>query len=218
MIYTIQRTEQPPSPDAPFDGPAWAGAETLEIAHFSEQGSDHRPVTRAKVLYDDKGLHVAFHVRDRYVRCVQQGFQPPVCRDSCMEFFVEPVAGKGYTNFEVSCGGHLLLHYNVVRGDTIDRTVMSEAECARVRIAHSLPEQVDPERAEPTDWQVAYFAPFSLFTPYVGEVRPGPGDTWRANFYKCADECSHPHWGMWSPITGKLSFHQPQFFGEVRFA
>ncbi len=218
MIYTIRRTEQAPALNAPFDGSPWAGAGMLELTHFYEEGSDHRPATRAKLLYQDEGLFVALHVKDRYVRCVQQGYQAPVCRDSCVEFFVEPVAGKGYFNFEVSCGGHLLLHYNVERGDTIDRTPLSRSACEAVRIFHSLPDQIEPERGEPTDWQVAYFAPFSLFTPYVGEVRPQAGDAWRANFYKCADDTSHPHWGMWSPVTGKLSFHQPAFFGKIRFA
>jgi len=218
MHYTVRQATQSPMLDAPFDSPAWEDAETLGITHFFREGSDHRPVTRAKALYDNGGLYIAFHVQDRHVRCVQQGHQAPVCRDSCVEFFVEPVAGKGYFNFEVNCGGHLLLHYNEVRGETVERTVLPDTACARVRIAHSLPERVEPELAEPTVWQAAYFAPYAIFAPYVGEVRPTPGATWRANFYKCADESSHPHWGMWSAIKGKLSFHQPAFFGEIRFA
>ena len=23
---------------------------------------------------------------------------------------------------------------------------------------------------------------------------------WRANFYKCGDDTSHPHWAAWSPL------------------
>jgi len=217
MIYTVARTGTPPRLDAPFDGPDWAGVPTLTLNHFFDEGSGHRPVSHARVCHDGSALHVAFHVHDRWVRCVQAGYQAPVCRDSCVEFFVEPVPGRGYFNFEVSCGGHLLLHYNEVDGDDIRRTALPDEAGARVVLAHSLPGRVEPEIESPVEWQAALAIPLDLFDPWVGPVGVGPGAVWRANFYKCGDETSHPHWGMWAPITGRLSFHQPQFFGRLHF-
>jgi hypothetical protein len=43
------------------------------------------------------------------------------------------------------------------------------------------------------------------------------GQAWRGNFYKCGDETSHPHWGMWAPIREGFTFHQPRFFGTLHF-
>jgi hypothetical protein len=47
---------------------------------------------------------------------------------------------------------------------------------------------------------------------------PAPGVRWRANFYKCAEHNSHPHWLMWAPIDfPKPNFHLPEFFGTLEF-
>ena len=51
---------------------------------------------------------------------------------------------------------------------------------------------------------------------YVGRLCNLPGQTWRGNFYKCADRSSHPHWASWSPLGEPLNFHTPQFFGPLR--
>ncbi|MBO4512195.1 MAG: hypothetical protein J5746_05485, partial [Victivallales bacterium] len=34
---------------------------------------------------------------------------------------------------------------------------------------------------------------------------------WTANFYKCADQTSHPHWITWAPLT-VTNYHQPNQF------
>lgn len=48
--------------------------------------------------------------------------------------------------------------------------------------------------------------------------RPRPGVTWRANFCKCADDSSRPHWLTWSPVTdSEPAFHRPKYFGILEF-
>ncbi|MEW6117215.1 MAG: carbohydrate-binding family 9-like protein, partial [Nitrospirota bacterium] len=39
---------------------------------------------------------------------------------------------------------------------------------------------------------------------------------WRANFYKCGDATSHPHWASWAPVEA-LNFHLPHCFGTICF-
>ena len=91
---------------------------------------------------------------------------------------------------------------------------MAEEWGKRVTIRSSLPAVVDPEIAEPQAWYVAYQVPLALFECYVGEIRRGGGAAWRANFYKCGDKTSHPHWLSWSPVSA-LNFHLPACFGEL---
>ncbi|MEW6750677.1 MAG: carbohydrate-binding family 9-like protein [Candidatus Latescibacterota bacterium] len=78
---------------------------------------------------------------------------------------------------------------------------------------------VEPEIAEPTTWVVEYHVPFALLATYFGAAAPRAGTAWRANFYKCGDHTSHPHWGSWAPVaTPRPNFHQPDSFQPTRFA
>ena len=216
--YTMDKTSLVPTFTGDWDGPVWGNIHALEIASFHEKSSNHRPQTLAKVIYDDTGVYVIFHVSDRYVRCVDTTRNGRMCADSCVEWFVEPVAGRGYFNFEINCGGTLLAHYNAqsaaIRYDPVE---IDDARLDLVRIFHSMPRVVDPEITESVEWVLEFFVPFELFESFVGPVNRDPLTIWRANFYKCGDATSHPHWAMWNLIPVELGFHKPEFFAPIRF-
>ena len=224
MQYTIRRASAPlGNPGAGWDGPAWTDAETLEIANYRWEDSGHHPPTAARVIYDDDYLAIIYRVEDQYVRAVARKFQDGVCGDSCVEFFVAPVSGlDAYFNFEVNCGGTMLVRRMVAEDEKADgkeNMPLTEQEWERIPMATSLPAIVDPEIAELTTWTVEYHLPLDLFESYFGISRPAPGTQWRANFYKCADRTSHPHWGSWAPVeTATPSFHAPAFFQPLFFA
>jgi len=59
---------------------------------------------------------------------------------------------------------------------------------------------------------------FEILEKYHDLTPPVAGTIWRSNFYKCADESSHPHWLTWAPINfPRPSFHIPEFFGTLEF-
>ncbi len=208
--------------DRPVDDSAWFGPDALELAHFQDRGSDHRPRTRVLLYAGEEFLHLHFRVEDQYVRAAHRNYQDPVCEDSCVEFFVQPKPDRGHFNFEMNAGGCLLLYYITDATRTPDgfkKFVKVPWEWAKdVRIRSSLPLVVEPEMSEPVTWTLSCDIPVSLLEHYVGPLRPLAGQAWRANFFKCGDKTSHPHWAMWSPVREGWSFHQPVYFGELRFA
>ena len=216
--YTVKQTATSPALDGAFTAGAWGAAEEGRVALFHEKSSDHRPDVRFRVLHDNANIYVKFEVKDRYVRSVQTAYQGSVCTDSCVEFFVRPRAGCGYFNFEINAGGTLLLYYIENHARTpagFEKFREVSAEWVRqVQIWHSLPAVVEPEMAVPVTWGIGYRIPVALFEAYTGPLGKISGQTWRANFYKCADKTSHPHWGSWAPITA-LNFHLPECFGEL---
>ena len=223
MRYTICRTDHLATPDADWTRPQWQAAEILEITHFTWKDSGHRPRVQARVLYDAQALAIIFRVEDRYVRAVAEHFQDSVCSDSCVEFFVAPVPGsQAYFNFEVNCGGTMLLHRcpsPQERAGGRDTENVSDADGNTIPMATTLPKIVEPEWVDPTTWVVEYHVPFALFTQYFGAAIPSPGTEWQGNFYKCGDRTSHPHWGSWAPVdTPNPSFHQPDFYQPLVFA
>ena len=223
MQYTIHKAKQMPAPTADWNNPAWQGAETLRVTHFPWEDSGHRPDVQARALYDRDALYIHFRVEDQYIRAVAKKFQDSVCTDSCVEFFVSPLPdSEAYFNFEVNCGGTMLLHRCPSATEKASGRAtedVSDADGATIHIAHSMPKIVDPEITEKTAWTLEYKVPFALFTNYFGCPAPRQGDQWRANFYKCADATSHPHWGSWAPVgTERPNFHQPAYFQPITFA
>ncbi len=223
MPYTIKRVPRLAPAAADWSAPQWQQAETLQVARFPWADSGHHPRTQARLLYDDQHLAAAFHVDDQYVRAVARKFQDSVCTDSCAEFFVAPVPGSdAYFNFEVNCGGTMLVFRCVSaeeRAAGRETQPLSDDDGATIAMAHTLPQIVEPELTEPTAWTIEYHVPFALFAAHFGIAAPGPGATWRANFYKCADHTSHPHWGSWAPVdTPRPNFHVPASFQPIVFA
>ena len=217
--YTIRQATARPHLDGAWDSPVWSKADTAQITWFHPKSSDHHPDTRVRVLYSDEGLHVIFRVQDRYVRCLANEYMGPVYKDACAEFFVRPRPDKGYFNFEMNCGGTLLLSYieDATKTDKGFKKYQDVPEeiGSRVEVYHSMPSTVDPEIAEPTEWRIEYFIPFSVFEHYLGPFGNLAGQKWQGNFYKCAENNSHPHWGAWSPVGEELNFHQPDKFGNI---
>ncbi len=218
LRYEIVRLGRPPSVVLRWDKSPWAEVPALNIAcPFGHEGV-HRPRTQVKVAYDSGHLYVIFHVVDQYVRAVASRHQDPVYKDSCVEFFFTPGEDltRGYFNLEMNAGGFMLFHFQPRPKQGI--RCVTDADCARVRMAHSLPCRVDPEITEPTAWRVEYAIPLDILSHYTPVDWPEPGVRWRANFFKCGDETSHPHWLTWAPVPrSAFGFHVPEAFGTLAF-
>lgn len=219
MSYLIRRAEKTPALDAGFDSGDWEKSRVLNVSVFRPEGSSHRPETRFRLQYGREGLYGLFAVRDRYVRCVAERFQDLVCRDSCVEFFVQPSLGSGYINFEFSAAG-VMLAYRILdprrRPGTGDVVPLTEREVEGVRIYHSLPGRVEREITEEVCYELGFFLPFTVFAVTHGAPPPVSRTLWRGNAYKCGDDTSHPHWASWRPVK-RLCFHEPDCFGDMEF-
>lgn len=218
MSYQVHRTAQPISIDGDWDKPAWQGVQPLELTYYMGEKPEHMPRTQARLAYDDKAVYVIFRVEDKYVRAVAAEHQGMVCRDSCAEFFFTPGTdvSKGYFNLEMNCGGTMLLHFQTVprQGKPI-----APADIDTIQVKASMPRIIEPERVGPVVWTIEYRFPLDLLPKYMPEaVMPGPGVTWRANFFKCGDRTSHPHWLTWSFVDRpRPDFHVPECFGTLEF-
>ncbi|MBU1418086.1 MAG: carbohydrate-binding family 9-like protein [Proteobacteria bacterium] len=218
MFCKVVRLVSPPQGDACWDKSPWKDIPSQLIQYYMGSKPDHFPKVEVKITYDDMVIYLMFRVADRYVRAVAAEHQDNVWEDSCVEFFFTPDSdvSKGYFNIEMNCGGTMLFHFQPGAGQ--DRVVIPKSECEKIRCAHSLPRIVDPEIEESVTWTVEYWIPTTLLKKYCQVVMPAPEVVWRANFYKCADKTSHPHWLTWSPVTfAKPNFHLPQFFGILEF-
>jgi hypothetical protein len=221
MHYAVRAAATPPKLDPDWHDPLWAQAETLEIACFRPESSEHHPRTFARLLHEPRGIHGLFQVHDRYVRSLRTNYHDEVWKDSCVEFFAQPKPEGGYFNFEFNCGGAFLCSHiiNPERTPTGFKafTKVPAALGQTIQVRSSLPRQVEPEIADPLVWTLRFFIPLSLFEHYLGPLGTLPGQVWRGNFFKCAEDNSHPHWASWSPVD-QFNFHRPGCFGQLQCA
>ena len=218
--YIINKVQKEPQLNADWCSEDWKDANVAEISIFRTESSDHRPKTELKLLYNSEGIFGHFNVKDQYIRSIESGYQTPVCQDSCVEFFVQPKPEKGYLNFEFNCGGALLSYYITDSTRTEngfkEMVQLTDEELDQIKIHHSMPGITEPEIKEPKEWNLSFFVPFSILQNYVGSLNPVDNSEWCANFYKCGDNTSHPHWASWSPLSA-TNFHLPECFGTLKF-
>ena len=178
----------------------------------------HFPETHVKLRYDKKNIYVIFNVKDRYIKAVAKETNGKVWEDSCVEFFFSPGPDieRGYFNFEANCKGVFLFEYHTDNNKS--KGFVSSDDYNKIKIAHSLSKNVEEESAHPEIWTVEYSIPISILSNYMKVEQPESGVSWRANFYKCADKSSHPHWLTWAKVDyPKPKFHLPEFFGHLNF-
>ncbi len=215
---TVTKLQNPPSCDADWDKSPWKDIPSQLISHYMGSQPDHLPKTEVKFAYDDTAVYVIFRVEDKYVRAVAQEHQDCVCVDSCVEFFFAPSTdvSKGYFNLEMNCGGTMLFHFQTIPRK--NQTVVAARDYQSISYAHSMPRIVEPELVGPLTWTVEYSIPFAVLKNYCDVEVPVSGTVWRANFFKCADHSSHPHWLTWSKVDApEPDFHIPECFGELIF-
>lgn len=214
----VQFAKQQPAIDALWENKFWKGSEAQSLKNFMGSRPSHFPDTQVKLKYDSNNIYVIFRVKDHYIRAVAKETNGRVYEDSCVELFFTPGpdVNRGYFNLETNCNGVFLLQYHLNNGKKQGFVDLKDA--GKIEMAHSLDKNVENEITEPLIWTIEYKIPFSILSKYMDVDKPGSGVRWRANFYKCGDKTSHPHWLTWAPVVfPKPNFHLPEFFGWLEF-
>lgn len=215
--YTATRLGEPVSIDSEWDKSPWKDIAPLHLKEYMGPKPEHQPEVQIKVAYDPESVYVIFKVEDQFVRSTRTEYQDPVFKDSAVEFFFCPAdtVEEGYFNLEINCGGTALFRYRSKEGEKfpIPKDLFNQ-----IKIAHSLPDIVEPEMQDPVTWTLEFKLPVSILKEYYSITAPESGAIWRVNFYKIADESTHPHYLTWSRVIHPTpNFHLPEFFGTLQF-
>lgn len=172
----------------------------------------YKPLATFAAAHDGRSLWVDFLVRCNYLRAVNYQDQSPVSQDSCVEVFLQPEPDGEYWNFEFNCIGAINASHRLVRPEP---TRLSKDELARIERYPSCGTRPFCELEGVFTWNLLVRIPLDLLGV---DASAGPVEM-RGNFYKCASECTAPHFLSWSPIqTEKPDFHRPEFFAPITLA
>lgn len=214
--YVVRRAAKPVDISAGWGSSHWKHVEPVRLQTVLFRpgiSTDHNPDTQVKLQYDDHFIYGLFRVKDRYVKAAVRHDQEQVCRDSAVEFFVRPPKSRRYFNFEFNCGGTLLL-YDIRNLKAKNYEEVSREELDSIERFHTLPKRVPVEITDPVTWELGFKIPVDFFVRRAGVKLPLSGQTWTANFTKCADTTSHPHWLSWADAR---TFHYPRDFNRLVF-
>lgn len=190
-----------------------ARQEMLDCLNWPEQFA-YKPEVSFTAWHDGKVLHLSYSVKEQSVRAEEGTPGNSVFRDSCVEFFLKPSADDPhYYNFEWNAVGTLYLAYRTGRKDPENAPAQV---LSMVRATSSLGTQTFPERKGETEWKLDIEIPVEAL--WHSGLESWNGLKARANFYKCGDGLSVPHYITWAPIeTENPDYHRPEFFAPVDF-
>lgn len=172
----------------------------------------YKPTTAFRIARSETHLVIMYDVRGLDLRAAAMEDNGPVWEDSCCEFFIaHPHEQQAYYNFELNCIGTLLAAKRRSRNDA---DMFSPDQLVRIIRHSTLDRKPYDDNGQIHCWRTAICIPFDL----IGLDGKDLPTCIRANFYKCADKASHPHYLSWNRInTPTPDFHRPDFFGELRF-
>ncbi|MDR1865109.1 MAG: hypothetical protein LBR08_05995 [Bacteroidales bacterium] len=174
----------------------------------------YRPWVQFRMACSGEEFLLQYQVREKYIRAMASGDNGEVWKDSCVEFFVSPFDDGIYYNFEFNCAGVCLLAAGAGRNEREKAPLEIVAEIRRLP---SLGRAAFQERKGEAEWNLLLAIPYAcLFKhpQYTTERK-----SMKANFYKCGDDLTEPHFLSWRPVkTDKPDFHRPEFFGNIRLA
>ena len=181
---------------------------TLNWSQFS-----YKPDVRFRIAYNDSDIFLKFYVKEKAVKAEKKEHNEMVCEDSCVEFFVSPADDGIYYNFEFNPIGTILLGSGHGRSDSRRADLKN---INPVKTLTTLGREPFTEIKGTTDWTITVAIPLtSFFQHSIGELK---GKKFRANFYKCGDKLTVPHYVTWNPVrTEKPDFHRPEHFGVLEF-
>ena len=172
-------------------------------------------------------MHSAGEIYLQYVVCQSEvratfdfDFGSKPYTDDCVEFFIVPSdTDPTYYNMEMNCVGHGTFDYGPSRDERhhCDDSVISQIRRRSTLGEKALGKSFRIDTHKDT-WRLTAAIPKSLYAQVDATLKPFSGRTLRANFYKCGDDSSRPHYLSWNPVgTPKPNFHCPEWFGELCF-
>lgn len=172
----------------------------------------YRPVVKFRIGHVSDEIWLRFYVQEKHIMALETRTNGDVYKDSCVEFFISP-DGKNYYNFEFNCIGTIHAGYGAGRHN---RTPVPVEIAEKIGVASSLGNKTFAEKTGNFEWELMIRIPVSCFV--FSNLDSFDGLKATANFYKCGDDTSEPHYVTWNPVeTASPDYHRPEYFGSILF-
>lgn len=173
----------------------------------------YKPEVEFRIAYCQDNILLKYYVTEDNIVAKETKVNGDVYKDSCVEFFISPDQNDIYYNFEFNCIGIPHVGYGKVgtKKALIDPEILKS-----ITIRSSLGNQPFDEKKGGHQWEMMIIIPKKCFA--FDKDMLFKGLKANANFYKCGDDTSVPHFVTWNPVGTEVpDYHQPKYFGEILF-
>lgn len=190
-----------------------SATEQVEINQLNwEKAFPYRPGLKFRIAHTGDEIWLKYYVNEKNILAQETHTNGDVYKDSTVEFFIS-VDKKNYYNFEFNCIGTIHLGHGEGRSN---RTPVKPSVAEKIEIKSTLGNQPFAEKSGNFSWEMMIRIPKECFA--FDKIETFNGLKAKANFYKCGDETSDPHFVSWNAIgTENPDYHQPEYFGEIEF-
>jgi len=200
-------------PDLDSVSSALDNVEKNKIDQINWADFSYKPETAFSIGYTEHEIMLKYYVTEDYFKAEQTESNQNVWEDSCVEFFVSPTDDGLYYNFEFNGIGTCLLGAGTSRADRNRADPRIIAGIRRKSSAGILPVA---EIMGKFTWMLTIAIPLNIF--FHHKIEALKGKVLKANFFKCGDKLTKPHYVTWNPLrTPKPDFHRPEYFGTIKF-
>ena len=197
--YTISRSTTNP--------PDWSNVAPLFVDQFLWTPPVHIHM-QAKLCYDQTAIYIYQYAAEPNIRAEHTGPYSMVCEDSCMEFFLAPVADDPrFFNFECNPNACMFIGLETCCDDIIRLHPLEENSVFQQKTARVA-----------GGWELSYRIPYSFIQMFFPSFYPSSGHSMLANCYKSGDLTEQPHYMAWNPVRHNTpDFHRKSDFGRMIF-
>ncbi len=199
--------------DGHVDETAWERADEIEFV-LADTAKPPRQRTRARMLWDEKALYVAFICEDDDIWGITTERDQDIYNQEVVELFIDADGdGHTYIEIEVSPLNAVLDLFMLYRQDRRKGLWNWNSE----GLVSAVYVDGDPWHRQTVDrlWSVELALPFKdVFT--APHIPPELGDIWRVNLYRIDRSAQGDEYSAWSP-PGRLNYHTPWRFGKLVF-
>jgi hypothetical protein len=213
--YEVRRVTSPITIDGILDDAAWASASPpAELHGLWESQTGPRQATRARRLWDDNSLYLAYDVEDIDITAQYLNRDDPTYQDDAVEVFIHlrPNQTSIYFGLEMSARG--VIYDYVLYNDA--RIFVKQYDMQGLRLATSLRGTLNVRGDADEGWTLEVAIPWGNFDSMAR--RPNPGQSWKGQFNRWDGVQPNRRMSIWSdPLQTRAEPHIPARFGDFLF-
>lgn len=168
---------------------------------------------RFKIAHNNHNIYLHYDVIEPEITATYLKHNTPVCKDSCIEFFIAFEEDTNYYNFEFNALGSCLLAWGP---DRYNRQLLDIKIIDLIKVKTEI-KRISQNGLTMFNWKIFIIIPLSTFS--FNNIKSLKNIKAKANFYKCGNNLSKPHYITWNNIRSeKPDFHLKSYFREIEFS